>query len=164
MPTEMRGRKFIATRGDLMMAMIDACSLIDMEATGLKYSWYKKQVGEVIMKRLDRALVDQPYRLAFPEAFVENLCRVYSNHCLMLIKCKGMQKPHGKRPFRFQAAWVTYNQYDGVVCIAWAKGSPNVLRGLTKVQNSSFNFNKKKYLGISLGENGRLRDDSRGCN
>lgn len=82
----------------------------------------------------------------------------------MLIKCKGMQKPHGKRPFRFQAAWVTYNQYDGVVWIAWAKGSPNVLRGLTKVQNSSFNFNKKKYLGISLGENGRLRDDSRGCN
>ena len=65
MPTEMRGRKFIATRGDLMMAMIDACSLIDIEATGMKYTWYRKQVGNVTTKRLDRALVDQPWKLAF---------------------------------------------------------------------------------------------------
>ncbi|KAL2986798.1 hypothetical protein AAZX31_12G226800 [Glycine max] len=65
MPTEMRGRKFIATRGNLMMSMIDACSLIDIEATGMKYTWYRKQVGNVTTKRLDRALVDQPWKLAF---------------------------------------------------------------------------------------------------
>lgn len=65
MPTEVRGGKFITARMDLMIAMIDACSLIDIEATGMKYTWYRKQVGNVTTKRLDRALVDQPWKLAF---------------------------------------------------------------------------------------------------
>lgn len=98
-------------------------------------------------KRLDRVLVDQPGHIAFLEVFVENLCRVYSNHCPMLIRCGGMRDTPGECPFRFHAAWVTHNQYDLVVHFAWAKGSPSVTGGLKQVQDDSLVFNQN-ILGI----------------
>lgn len=36
---------------------------------------------------VDIALSDQDWQLSFPEAFMENLSRVYSYHCLMLVRC-----------------------------------------------------------------------------
>jgi len=68
-----------------MLDMTDKCYLLDMEATGLKFTWYKKQVGKMMAKRHGRVLANQAWCIAFPEAFVENLHEVYFDHCPMLL-------------------------------------------------------------------------------
>lgn len=52
-------------------------------------------------KKLEMALVDLSWYLAFLEAFAENLCRVYFDHCSVLIHCSGTKAMRGARPFRF---------------------------------------------------------------
>lgn len=131
-----------------MLDMMDKCELLDMEAMGLKFTLYQKQVGKVVAKRIDRVLVDQPWHIVLLEVFVENLCQVYSNHYPMLLRCGGMRDIRGERPFRFHAAWVAHNQYDFVVHFAWAKGSPSVTGRLKQVQDNSLVFNQNVFGNI----------------
>ena len=49
-------------------------------------------------------LVDVDWRRIFPEAFVETLHRVYSDHHPFLIICEGAGIPTRPRPFRFEAS------------------------------------------------------------
>ena len=55
-------------------------------------------------KRLDRALVDIDWRGKFPEAFLETLCHVYSNHHPILLRCGGLSYSTRAKPFHFEAA------------------------------------------------------------
>lgn len=88
-------------------------------------------------KKLEMALVDLSWYLAFLEAFAENLCRVYFDHCSVLIHCSGTKAMRGARPFRFQVVWSSHNQFESIVRHVWAKGSPNMLKGLKEVQDNT---------------------------
>ena len=59
--------------------------------------------GVLVSKRLDRALANCDWQSSFPEAFVETLSRLHSDHASLLIRCGGVQQNRGVRPFRFQA-------------------------------------------------------------
>ena len=79
---------------------------------------------------------------------MENLCRLHSDHCPILIRCGGLLRPKGERPFRFQAAWSTHFEYRSVVQNAWSKGRPNALQSLHEVRLDSKAFNSEVFRNI----------------
>ncbi|KAL6551940.1 hypothetical protein OROGR_008094 [Orobanche gracilis] len=67
---------------------MEDCELLDMGAFGSKFTWFRRgSVAGSVSKRLDQCLGDVRWRLLFPEAVVENLPRVHSDHCPMLLRC-----------------------------------------------------------------------------
>lgn len=55
-------------------------------------------------KRLDRGLANLQWRLDFPEAFLEVLCRFHSDHNPLLLRLGGLPQARGPKPFRFEAS------------------------------------------------------------
>lgn len=124
LPSEVKGGSFHAGRAQKLAQVIDHCNLIDPGCTGIFYTWTKHLHGQLmISKRLDPALADCNWCTAFPEAYVENLFRHHSDHSPMLIRCHSDIPSRKTRPFRFQVAWLTYNNFPSVVQKAWNSGN-----------------------------------------
>nr|KYP31768.1 Transposon TX1 uncharacterized [Cajanus cajan] len=86
-----------------------------MGAKGLRFTWYRNQRGVVLAKRLDRAMCNVAWQALFPEPYVENLCRVYSDHCPLLLRQEGSRDISHDRPFRFQATWATHKDFEDAI-------------------------------------------------
>src|ERR1044072_7944838 len=105
-PSEVRGGEFLAIRVAQFMSVLENCQLMDLGAVQRRYTWFRKINNRLVLsKRLDRAVADIDWRLAFPNAFVEVLNRVHSDHCPILLHCDVAQYGSSQRPFRFIAAW-----------------------------------------------------------
>nr|KYP69620.1 hypothetical protein KK1_008819 [Cajanus cajan] len=113
--TECRGGCFSMARASQFLEVLNDCNLLDMGAKGLRFTWYRNQRGVVLAKRLDRAVCNVAWQAMFPEAYVENLCRVYSDHCPLLLRRDGSRDKSQDRPFRFQAAWATHKDFERIV-------------------------------------------------
>ncbi|GAB2216256.1 hypothetical protein Droror1_Dr00024026 [Drosera rotundifolia] len=121
-PGEVVGSAFCEARAMKMISMMDECNLIDLGATGSKFTWERKKDGHrELAKRLDRALGDFSWLHAFPEAYVEHLSRVYSDHSPLLLRCDTYRGDHTARPFRFLTAWSTYPSYEPLVAETWSR-------------------------------------------
>lgn len=73
---------------------LNKCRLMDLGSSGLALTWSNGRLGmDNTLVRLDRALVNPEWRLAFPEASVTNIQCTYFNHCLILISLKGNPLP-----------------------------------------------------------------------
>ena len=131
-PSEVKGGLFSLNSTDKFSEIIEKCRLIDLGATGSLYTWYRKESGVLkIAKRLNRAFGDSTWRTLFPEAYVENLLRNYSNHRPILLRGQGSIPERPSRPFRFQACWLTHDDYPIVVNNAWKNGNHISLLVLT---------------------------------
>nr|KYP64025.1 Transposon TX1 uncharacterized [Cajanus cajan] len=148
MSTECRGGRFSMARASQFMEVLNDCNLLDMGAKGLRFTWYRNQRGVVIAKRLDRAVCNVAWQAMFPEAYVENLCRVYSDHCPLLLRREGSRDKSQDRPFRFQAAWATHKDFERVVREAWCRSTPTLANGLQAVQVDAIKFNKEVFGNI----------------
>nr|KYP46578.1 Transposon TX1 uncharacterized [Cajanus cajan] len=137
-------------RASQFVQLIDDCNLLDLGATGLRFTWYRNQLGSVLAKRLDRALCDTQWQTLFPNAFVENLCRVYSDHCPLLVRCGGLSETKKDRPFRFQAAWATHKGFKKIVKDAWIRSMPTLVNGLNTVRKEAIEFNRNVFGNIFL--------------
>ena len=117
-----------------------------MKVVGNGFTWQRRNKGQcTILKRLDRAVADVGWRLLYPEAFVEVLPRIYSDHNPLFLRCEGLPSPRGQRPFRFEAAWVSHDDYQGVMWNAWRRGSPDVVNSLDRVRTDSLIFNREVF-------------------
>ena len=92
--------------------------------------------------------MDVDWRRNFPEAFVETLHRVYSDHHPILLSCEGVNNLVGPRPFRFEASWAMHGDYEEVVWSAWSMGGAHVWDKLIKVRDDSIIFNKQVFGNI----------------
>lgn len=148
-PNEQRGGLYYPHRANAMINMMDACNMLDHTTSGGKFTWRRTCPGERrIAKMLDRCMANLPWRLNFPEAFVEILCRSQSDHNLILLRCGGLPQLNGTRPFRFEAAWITHPNYQQVVQQAWNRGNHDLLRSLSHTQGDSITFNKDIFGNI----------------
>ncbi|KAJ1420439.1 Endonuclease/exonuclease/phosphatase superfamily [Sesbania bispinosa] len=143
------GGTFCRNKAARFASMLADCNLLDIGATGNAFTWVRKENGVLrTAKRLDRALADCSWRTAFQEAYLENLCRVYSDHChLLLCVAKGHQIQQN-RPFRYLDAWSYHQDYHQVVLNAWRSGRSNALDGLDRVRRDSVTFNKEVFGNI----------------
>ena len=75
------GAQFCLSKARLFVERVDAFSLFDMGATGVRFTWFRKVHGKVtIRERLDRVLVNTPAQLLFPESRLVNLPSLCSDH------------------------------------------------------------------------------------
>lgn len=101
-PSEVIGGEFSEICAENMLDMVDDCSFIDLGAVGSRLTWERRENGiRIVAKCLDHALGDFSWRHSFPEAYVEHLSRVYSDHSSLLIRCDVESGDHHHRPFRF---------------------------------------------------------------
>nr|KYP38982.1 hypothetical protein KK1_039728 [Cajanus cajan] len=146
--TECRGGRFSTARASKFLEVLNDCNLLDMGAKGLRFTWYRNQCGVVLAKRLDRAVCNVAWQAMFPEAYVENLCRVYSDHCPLLLWRGGSGDKAQDRPFRFQAAWATHKGFEQIVREAWGRSTPTLANGLQAVRVDAIKFNKEVFGNI----------------
>jgi hypothetical protein len=149
LPGEQKGGNFNQNKADALLRVMDECQFVDIATTGNKYTWTRNCVGQRrIFKKLDRGIANLPWQLAFPEAYVEVLCRLHSDHHPLLLRCGNLSQRSGPRPFRFEAAWITHPEYQDVVRTAWSKTTPCPIAGLNQVKIDSLNFNSNVFGNI----------------
>nr|KYP40468.1 Transposon TX1 uncharacterized [Cajanus cajan] len=146
--TECCGGRFSMARASQFLEVLNDCNLLDMGAKGLRFTWYRNQRGVVLAKRLDRVVCNVAWQAMFPEAYVENLCRVYSDHCPLLLRRDGSRDKSSDRPFRFQAAWATHKDFERIVREAWCRSTPTLANGLQAVRVDAIKFNKEVFGNI----------------
>jgi hypothetical protein len=79
--------------------------------------------------------------MSFPEAFVEVLRRLHSDHNPLLVRFGGLPLARGPRPFRFEASWIDHNDYAELVKNSWHSPNHNITVSLNKVKDKSIIFN-----------------------
>lgn len=150
-PNEQHGGQFSNTRAAAFATVMDECNLVDLEFFGSKFTWQKRCVGggRLISRRLDRGIGDLPWRLSFPEASIEHLTRKHLDHNPFLLRCYTNVAANRDRPFRFQAAWCSHEDYIGVVQEAWGgEDTTSVVQSLHQVRDKSIIFNKEVFGNI----------------
>lgn len=127
---------------------IDSCSLMDMGASGPKFTWSNGREGTaLVQERLDRALYSANWRSLFPDGTVQNLPRTYSDHSPLLIHVYGNTPHMGiNRPFRLEAAWLLDESFAAVVNNN-RRGS-NFSDKIKTFSNAAMNWNKNVFGNI----------------
>ncbi|KAJ8449185.1 hypothetical protein Cgig2_027187 [Carnegiea gigantea] len=95
--------------------------------------------------RLDTGLCNLQWRLRFEEASVRHLLQNQSDHCPILILPRGFATIHSaRRPFRFQAAWLSHAQFEECVTDNW---QPDLTLGplLQHLAKSFDDWNKRVF-------------------
>lgn len=111
---DIKGGMFVQRRADALFQVMNHCDLVDLPISGGKFTWHCKRQGQRYMaKKLDRAMANLEWRMAFPEATTEVLNRHHSDHNPLFMRC-GPPQSRGTCPFRFEAAWLTHLDYPMV--------------------------------------------------
>lgn len=99
-------------------------NLIDMELVGYQYTWERgKGTADWIEERLDRALINPAWLDLFPMAKLYNLEDTSSDHCPIMLITEEKIKSTGKRPFRFENAWLTDPMCHQLVLESWEENN-----------------------------------------
>nr|KYP46221.1 hypothetical protein KK1_032214 [Cajanus cajan] len=92
------------------------CNLIDIGFQGAPFTW---QRGKVYV-RLDRVLVNIQWQLEYPDANVFHLSPLKSDHSMIRLNLSSpLQSDCRRRPFRFEAAWITHLEFQSVLRNSW---------------------------------------------
>jgi endonuclease/exonuclease/phosphatase family metal-dependent hydrolase len=116
LPGDQQGGFFHQNRADLFANFMGSCNLLDLTTIGGRFTWHRNHNGiRILSKKLDRGLANMNWRLSFPEAIVDVLCRLHSDHNPLLLRFGGLPLNRGSRPFRFEAAWIDHPEYMNLV-------------------------------------------------
>jgi len=149
LPSDQRRGIFNHTRASLFSTFMNDCDLLDLTTIGGRFTWYCNHNGLLILsKKLDRGIANINWRLSFPEAFVEVLYRLHSDHNPLLLRFGGLPLARGPRPFRFEAAWIDHEDYADLVTRAWNSSNHNTIVALNKVRENSISFNHDVFGNI----------------
>lgn len=103
---------------------INDLSLIDMGFKGNRFTWRRGLVESTfVAKRLDRVLFCAHARLKWQEALVSHLPFLSSDHApLYLQLCPAQNVDARRRPFRFEAAWLSHEGFKELLTASWDTG------------------------------------------
>ncbi|XP_031124242.1 uncharacterized protein LOC116026955 [Ipomoea triloba] len=94
--------------------------LVDLGFEGTKFTWMRGINSDSFRAaRLDRALSSVEWRLNFPNAIVNHLPMINSDHSPLLISCIPRHEFNGERKFKFNMAWTTHVDFQRCVKEAW---------------------------------------------
>ncbi|KAF9588386.1 hypothetical protein IFM89_009401 [Coptis chinensis] len=72
-----------------------------------RYTWCNNQEGTSrVFTRIDRAICNAPWRIRFPEAKIFHIPTIDSDHKFLVLRFKPYYQKL-KRPFRFEAMWLS---------------------------------------------------------
>ncbi|XP_019183336.1 PREDICTED: uncharacterized protein LOC109178201 [Ipomoea nil] len=141
---------FSAQRSSDFVNWIQDEGLIDMGFAGSRLTWVKDGSTDSLKgARLDRALCNFDWRGCFPDAMVEHLPRVASDHAPLLIRLQGRQRPNNVSPFLFQAAWTTHCDLPEVVSRTW-NSDTSLADNIQRVTEGLTNWNKEEFGNVHI--------------
>lgn len=115
--TSRRSRKF--------NQWIEDMQLLEVEFSGPSHTWARGDSRETRRSAgLDRALCNGDWGLAFDNARVKHLAANHSDHCPIFISPNGFTPLSSiNKPFRFQAAWLTHENFQEFVQQRWSNSA-----------------------------------------
>lgn len=129
--------------------------LIDLGFVGTRFTWMRGVNSDSFKgTRLDRALGNIEWKLRFPEARVEHLQMITSDHTPLLLNTNPAPRESGPKKFRFNLAWATHQGFQPLVRQNWnaatdlESNKAQMAKALTSWNNSTFGniFHRKKRL------------------
>lgn len=107
--------------------MLNYCSLMDMGFSGPRFSWTNLwYTGELIQESRTGRWQTLPGGNFFPNAHVNHLTSVPSDHCPLLLKCNPEKENFAPRPFRFELMWMDHPDFRNLMSTTWDEGD-NIL-------------------------------------
>lgn len=84
-------------------ALVNYCSISDMASHGPLYTWCNKRENDLILKKLDRVLMNDGWLRAFPQAYNVFEAGGCLDHlrCRIMQICGGSGVTHRRKPFKF---------------------------------------------------------------
>ena len=128
---------------------IDDLDLMEVEFSGAAHTW-SRGTSESTYKsaRLDRALCNSEWGLRFEKAQVKHLPAVQSDHCPIVISPNGfIPLQTSTRPFKFQAAWMSHEQFQTFLSANWQTEEPLGV-ALQDLAQKLQNWNKEVFGNI----------------
>lgn len=100
---------------------LDKCRMINLGFFGPKYTESNKRpLTQLIQERIDRVFVTLDWNEIYPEASVQHLEKIQSDHWPILLSLHNPPVLNLPRPFRFQSIWQSHPNFSEVVKNAWA--------------------------------------------
>ncbi|XP_020206760.1 uncharacterized protein LOC109791822 [Cajanus cajan] len=148
------GKQRAINKGDAAFRkLVKECDLIDMGFQGSPFAWKRGNLYE----RLDRVLINLDWQVIFPHANVLHLHPLKSNHCPIMLKLGGMMNSRNhRRPFRFEAAWLTHPELPKVVYNGWNEQSEWANK-MSSLQKCLANWNRTTFGNIFFKKQRLLR-------
>lgn len=97
--------------------------------------------------RLDRALCDMEWRDRFKGATVKHIVMISSDHAPLLITTDEETTRQRKKFFKFQAQWLSHEDFEDVIKKHWMKNVP-VIDNVKKVVDALTQWNKVVFGNI----------------
>ncbi|XP_038997981.1 uncharacterized protein LOC120123036 [Hibiscus syriacus] len=126
------------------------CNLMDAGYVGSKFTWTRYIHGRVMLQeRLDRLLQNTDMVELFPNLRVITLTRVYSDHNPILVNAN-LEIPvdKEKRPFRFEAAWLTHEDFKEIFRSTWDKEKDSLVNTVKETKNAIVEWKDTKFGNI----------------
>ena len=101
--------------------VLDHCGFINLGFSGLAFTWRGRRRGEWIWERLDRGVANVDWLEKFPTGRIRNLSCFTSDHypILLTLDAGGEKLRWKRKPFRFEAMWLTDSGCHHTVSRAW---------------------------------------------
>ncbi|KAK7846040.1 hypothetical protein CFP56_008494 [Quercus suber] len=101
--------------------VLDHCGFVDLGFLGPEFTWHGRRGGELIWERLDRGVANYEWLARFPTGRIKHLNCFTSDHrpILLSLDAGGEHKKWNRKPFRFEAMWVSDSGCRDVITRAW---------------------------------------------
>lgn len=125
---------------------INEMLLIDMGFKGNQFTWKRgNEERFFVAKRLDRILCCAHTRLNWQEATVTHLPFVSSDHSAMHLQLVPEMKGNAsRRPFRFEAAWLSHSSFKELLSASW-DANIDTRQALGKLEGILRKWNKEVF-------------------
>jgi hypothetical protein len=111
---------------DGTMNILDTCirkaKVDDLQYLGMHYNWSNQCPKNLIMRKLDRVLVNEKWNMNFPLSEARFLPSSMSDHSPMVVKVTGNDQ-NIKKPFRFFNVWMDHDKFISLVKKVWDQNS-----------------------------------------
>lgn len=103
---------------DLFREFLNDTGLIDMDLKGEKFTWRSNpRNGFVTREKIDRVLVNWPWRSGYPHALVLSLPMVTSDHTPLVLQLTPKNKSGVQ--FKYEAFWDDHEDCEEIIKQGW---------------------------------------------
>ena len=120
--------------------MVNYCAFTDLSSHGSLYTWSNRQENDLILKKLDRVLVNNKWKMSFPQSYNVFEAGGCSDHlrCRINLNIDVGERVKGKKPFKFINAIAEMQEFRPMVEAYWKTTEPVYMSTSTM-----FRFTKK---------------------
>ena len=89
--------------------VLDHCGFVDLDFSRPEFTWHGRCGGELIWERLDKGVANYEWLARFPTGRIKHLNWFTLDHrpILLSLDASGEHKKWNRKPFHFEAMWVS---------------------------------------------------------